>query len=118
MLDDIEFERGMLEVTGYSIFRDGKKIAEVPAAANSISDFTADVNEKHTYTVTVKYSNGESGMSNEALTDMSGVDGVRGLRECPFDVFSADGIMVRGNATDLKDLPRGVYIVNGKKVIK
>lgn len=118
MLDDIEFERGMLEVTGYSIFRDGKKIAEVPGAANSISDFTADVNEKHTYTVTVKYSNGESGMSNEALTDMSGVDGVRRLRECPFDVFSADGIMVRGNATDLKDLPRGVYIVNGKKVIK
>ena len=56
-------------------------------------------------------------MSNEALFDLSGVDGVRVLPESPFDVFSVDGIMVRGNATDLRGLPRGVYIVNGKKVI-
>lgn len=117
MLDDIEFERGILEVTGYSIFRDGKKIAEVPGVANSMSDFATDVTEKHTYTVTVKYSNGESGMSNTAEFDLSGVNDITYIPEGSFDVFSIDGILVRQNASDLDGLPRGIYIVNHRKVI-
>ena len=35
-----------------------------------------------------------------------------------FNVYNTNGQMVRHAATSLDDLPHGVYIVNGKKVIK
>jgi hypothetical protein len=35
----------------------------------------------------------------------------------PFDVYNAQGRKVRSNATSLKGLPKGVYIINSKKVI-
>ena len=35
-----------------------------------------------------------------------------------FDVYTIDGIKVRENVTNLNGLPRGIYIVNGKKVAK
>ena len=36
----------------------------------------------------------------------------------PFDVYNTQGRKVRSGVTSLKGLPKGVYIVNGKKVIK
>ena len=35
----------------------------------------------------------------------------------PFDVFNLSGQKVKSNATSLEGLPRGIYIVKGKKVI-
>lgn len=35
----------------------------------------------------------------------------------PADVFTLDGRKVRANATTLQGLPRGVYVVNGRKVV-
>ena len=34
----------------------------------------------------------------------------------PFDIYSVTGKMIRRQATNLKGLPRGVYIINGQKV--
>ena len=36
----------------------------------------------------------------------------------PFDVYTPAGCKIRKQVTTLKDLPRGVYIVNGLKVVK
>ena len=36
----------------------------------------------------------------------------------PADIYDANGCKVRHNATSIDDLPKGVYIINGKKVIK
>ena len=36
----------------------------------------------------------------------------------PFDVYDLNGRKVRYQTTSLKDLPRGVYVVNGRKVVK
>ena len=36
----------------------------------------------------------------------------------PFDVYNTQGHKVRSGVTSLKGLPKGVYIINGKKVIK
>lgn len=36
----------------------------------------------------------------------------------PADIYDANGRKVRHNATSIDDLPKGVYIINGKKVIK
>ncbi len=35
-----------------------------------------------------------------------------------FNVYSVNGQIVKSGATDLNTLPRGIYIVNGKKVLK
>jgi len=34
------------------------------------------------------------------------------------DVYSMDGRLVRKQATDLNGLPHGIYVVNGKKIVK
>ena len=34
-----------------------------------------------------------------------------------FDVYTTTGVKVRSNATSLKGLPRGIYMINGKKVL-
>ncbi|MBO4811281.1 MAG: C10 family peptidase [Prevotella sp.] len=36
----------------------------------------------------------------------------------PFDVYTPSGIKVRSKVTSLKNLPKGIYIINGKKVKK
>ena len=35
-----------------------------------------------------------------------------------FDVYNTQGHKVRSSATSIKDLPKGVYIINGKKIMK
>lgn len=38
--------------------------------------------------------------------------------EKPFNVFSASGVKLRSNTSSFDDLPKGVYVINGKKVVK
>jgi rhamnogalacturonan endolyase len=47
------------------------------------------------------------------------VDGVEVVekQEEPFGVYSLTGILMRKDATNIEGLPKGVYIVNKKKVI-
>lgn len=35
-----------------------------------------------------------------------------------FDVYSISGCKVRTQTTTIEDLPKGVYIINGRKVVK
>lgn len=47
----------------------------------------------------------------------TGLVGVKALSES-VDVYSLDGRLVRKSATSLDGLPEGVYIINGRKVVK
>ena len=40
------------------------------------------------------------------------------VRGQTFDVYTPAGVLVRRAATNLNGLPRGIYIVNGKKAVK
>ncbi|MBP5424636.1 MAG: hypothetical protein J6Y33_00990 [Prevotella sp.] len=35
----------------------------------------------------------------------------------PFDVYSLSGVLLRRGVTSLQQLPRGVYVVGGRKVV-
>ena len=48
----------------------------------------------------------------------TGIQGVVQTDGGPFDVFNLSGQKVKSNATSLDGLPRGIYIINGKKVMK
>ena len=45
-------------------------------------------------------------------TDLNGVT----ESDKPFDVFTTSGIRVRSNTTSLSGLPKGMYVVNGRKI--
>ena len=49
--------------------------------------------------------------------ETTGIDEVVVNMENPADVYQLDGRLVRSNATSLEGLSKGVYIVNGKKII-
>lgn len=49
---------------------------------------------------------------------VSGIRTVTPQRTASNDVYSLDGRLVRKHATSLDGLPSGIYIVNGKKVVK
>ena len=48
----------------------------------------------------------------------TGIQGIVVSNGEPFDVFTISGVKVKSKTTSLDGLPRGIYIINGKKVIK
>lgn len=49
---------------------------------------------------------------------VTAISGVKAEQKATMDVYSLDGQLVRKNARTLNGLPHGIYIVNGKKVVK
>ncbi len=52
-----------------------------------------------------------------AMLSTTGVMTVGSAFDSPFDIFSVDGTLVKKDATSMLGLAKGVYVVNGKKVI-
>ena len=46
-----------------------------------------------------------------------GINGIN-MDSKPFDIYNMQGRKVRHEATSLDGLPKGVYIINGRKVVK
>lgn len=83
------------------------------------------------YDVTVKVDNVERSadadgayvvnvMANTAIeisTASSGINDIEAAKTASSDVYNLQGVRIARNA-DIKQLPAGIYIVNGKKIIK
>lgn len=101
--------------TTYNVYRDGNLIA------SGIQGLSYDVvgAESGKYTVTEIVDNKESNESNVveyiATTGISNVSG-EAKASCG-KVFSIDGSLL-GNASEIDKLPAGVYIINGRKIVK
>ena len=115
MIDDITYTYGPGAVIMYRIYRDGTLVSTVPANQTTFVDKTADSNTKYVYCVTAVYFDGES-EATIATDTTSGINGVF-KAEKAFDVYTIDGIRVATNVSNFSMLKKGVYIVNGKKVI-
>lgn len=50
------------------------------------------------------------------ISTLTGINGINVTEDEPFDVYNLQGRKVKSRATDLRGLPRGIYIINGKKV--
>ena len=55
---------------------------------------------------------------NILVIGTTGIHGVVVSNGESFDVFTLSGLKVKSKATSLDGLPKGIYIINGKKVIK
>lgn len=115
MIDDITYTYGPGTVILYRIYRDGTLVGTVPSDQTTFVDKTADSNTKYVYGVTAVYFDGES-EATIATDTTTGINGVS-KAEKTFDVYTIDGIRVATNVSNFSTMKKGVYIVNGKKVI-
>lgn len=115
MIDDITYTYGPGAVILYRIYRDGSLVGTVPSDQTTFVDKTADNNTKYVYGVTAVYFDGES----EATIATDTTTGINDVfkAEKTFDVYTVDGIRVATNISNFSTMKKGVYIVNGKKVI-
>lgn len=117
MIDDISFNIGAGELKGYNIYCDGKLVASLPANATSYGNNLQDVS-KHKYHVTAVFTDGES-LPQEALVVTNGIEMPTQEKAVAYDVYTLDGRLIGKQLKSLKNLPKGVYLINNeKKVIK
>lgn len=118
-IDDIQFTAGAapLEIDHFNIYLDGELAAD--AAADAATATLENVAEgTHTVGVSVVYTNGQESKPVTATVTVSTATGVNAITVItkPVDVYSVDGKLVRKQTTSVDGL-KGVYIVDGKKVV-
>lgn len=116
-LDDISFvkygEGGNTgKLLGYRIYHDGKLIGTVSAAQTSFTDDITSAGS-YTYAVTAVYENGESQLSASAT--VTGITSVW-LGKPAKSIVNINGYRIPASK-QINQLPNGVYIIDGKKVI-
>ena len=86
--------------------------------AYSMTNAAFRVNGDNLFSIIVNGGLEEAAIGNELLIQAEGVTGIDLRRqEENYDVYDLRGNKVRSNATDLKGLSKGIYIINGKKVV-
>lgn len=117
MLDDVNYRAGSSRnITAYNIYRNGKRIATVKGDVLTYADKDAPVDDL-TYNVTAVYDGSEeSGFSNDA-TVSTGISLINGDADRLYNVYTLDGKAMRLNARELSGLQKGVYVVNGTKMV-
>lgn len=117
LLDDVYYYAGYGKLKGYNVYRNDELIATLPADATSTT-VTFDPNAEATrYSVSAVYAGGESTAAYDEACQTD-IHDVTINAQHPADVYTVDGRLVRKNATSLAQLPKGIYVVNGKKIVK
>lgn len=112
LVDDFTYTGIPLVIKGYNIYRDGELAGTVGPDATTFTDSSAG-SEIHQYAVTVVYNAGESDYSNlvSVTTSLGNVP----IGSTELSIYTADGVRLPHKS--LKALKRGIYIVNGKKIV-
>lgn len=113
LIDDVNYTTGYGAPTTYRVYRDGELLKELPNNSHNFDD-TEIHSGNHTYAVTAVYVGGES-MPCTASVFVTGVNIPR-CAETTYDVYTTDGKRIGTGLTSLDRLPKGVYIVNNKKI--
>lgn len=115
LIDDITYtplagSSAALELQGYNVYRNKAKINSTIVAATTYTDIPEVSEEEHKYMVSTVYTEGESGLSNEASIVFTSLDGNQVAR-C--DVYAQDGKIIVKGAEGMTIM---VFAVDGKKV--
>lgn len=112
MLDDITFEVAN-GASSYRVYREGNLIGSTTDTTYKDQGVT---DGNHSYAVTAIYPDGSE--SAPALLSVTTGIGQTELKPTATpNVYSTTGALVRRNATTLQGLPKGVYVVDGKKIV-
>ena len=95
----------------------GGKVKGIKAGTATITCTSVATGLKGTCTVTVLSTSG--GRSVEGDDDTTGIETIdKAIATEPFDVYDLSGRKVRHQVNSLDGLPDGIYIVNGRKILK
>lgn len=116
-IDDVTYTVGSKNLVNFNIYRDGSLIATVGSDATSYTDADNNGSTAALYGITAVYDNGESAPAYVdyipgSVEQLEAGDGVHS-----FTVYGPDGRLYGKDLKTLKNLSRGVYIVNGQKVV-
>ena len=119
VVDDITYLAGAVaaEIDHFNIYLDGELAADAAAdAATATLENVAD--GTHTVAVSVVYTNGQESKPVATTVTVSPATGLNAITVItkPVDIYSLDGKLVRKQTTSVDGL-KGVYVVDGKKVI-
>lgn len=115
-LDDFTYRAVTDAPVGYNVYRDREKVAYIPFGTTAFSDAGAPEGE-HVYAVSAVYADGESAAVSAKPVIVTGIESVGAEASGRFDVYTTDGRLVGKGLKSLKKLRKGVYIVNGSKLI-
>lgn len=116
MLDDITYTAGCGKVVAYNIYRGNKLIKRIDADTPSKFTDTEASNNNANYAVSAVYAGGESEATKATpVTDVKSIEINSGK---PFDLYTIDGRLVAKDIHSLKGIRKGIYVVNGKTIIK
>ena len=118
LIDDVKFSANTTAtVASFNIYYNNEKIASVEGDKTTYT-VAADKVEVGTQTfgVSAVYANGaESRVTTATIEIVTGIEQIAADGK-PVDVYSIDGKLIRNQAKSLDGL-KGLYIVNGKKIM-
>ena len=114
MLDDVTFVKGYTKPKGYNVYRDGKLVAGLDAGTMTLDD-QADADGQHRYAITAVYDNGESQPVWISVT--TALQLIESLAGKQVDIYTIDGRLIGKDLNHLPHLERGIYVINGQKIV-
>lgn len=117
LLDDFTFIPAYGNITGYNIYCDGELIGTVNGSETlSYIDSNDRGSGEHVYGVSALYDLGESKIVyDKDITN--GLSQIAITNNTPKDIYTIDGRIVRRNATSLRGLRPGLYVIGGSKIL-
>ncbi len=114
VIDDVTYLESSAAIAGYNIYVDGELVGSTTDTSFDISDAESG---EHEYSVSVVYSDGSESTPVTVTVDVATF--IKSIVEAgkTFDVYTVDGIQVRKNVTNVDGLKKGVYVINGVKVL-
>ena len=115
-VDDITYQQGGGSVVSYNIYVDGVLVATVEGDVTTylVSD-NLSLGD-HEFSVSAVYANGQESKPVTATVTITNSIQQISVDGKPVDIYSIDGKLVRSQAKTLDGL-KGVYVVNGKKIL-
>lgn len=110
MIDDANFTM-LRQPVGYNIYRDGELLTTV--YSDNIYEDTEAESGEHEYALTAIY---EDGSESDPVYGTAIVSGIVELREG--NMQNMDVYDLQGRKINPDNMKRGIYIINGKKVVK
>lgn len=112
MLDDVTLEAGV-QPLGYRIYRDRMLLGNT--SETNFQDSKIPDGE-HTYSVTAVFADGSESMPVQ-LAVVTDIRHTTLNADDDLDIFTTDGVKVGKGKASFNNLPQGVYVIRGRKVV-
>lgn len=113
-IDDVEYEAGYPAPVSFNVYRNAQFIANVTEGRSVYVDNST---QDAVYAVTAVYPDGTESEPVEVSTAPTGITNLYVDNGRDNAVYTLDGKLVRRDCSSIATLPKGIYVVNNRKVV-